>query len=191
MTLGERRQKLVEAALQVIGRSGVPAATTRAIAAEAGMPLASFHYAFESHEALMLEAMDTLHRLELERCAALELGGQDVAAMVAGVLDWCLDDVVQRRDAHMSSLELVDHALRAEGQQHRPAAWREARLDVLAAKVERFLADRPELGEHDARLLADTILAMADGLVLRYLSTGDEAMTRRLVAPTARLVSAT
>ena len=37
MTLAERRQKLIAAALAVVARNGVAAATTRAIAAEAGV----------------------------------------------------------------------------------------------------------------------------------------------------------
>ena len=46
----QRRDALIGAALQVVADRGVAAATTRAIVAEAGMSLASFHYAFESRD---------------------------------------------------------------------------------------------------------------------------------------------
>lgn len=49
----QRRAALIEAALRVIARDGLAAATTRAIAAEAGMSLASLHYAFTSRDELI------------------------------------------------------------------------------------------------------------------------------------------
>ena len=45
-----RREALIEAALRVMERDGLTAGTTRAIVAEAGMSLASFHYAFSSRD---------------------------------------------------------------------------------------------------------------------------------------------
>jgi AcrR family transcriptional regulator len=50
-----RREALIEAALRVMERDGLTAGTTRAIVAEAGMSLASFHYAFASREELLRE----------------------------------------------------------------------------------------------------------------------------------------
>ena len=51
----ERRASLARAARTVIARDGLAAATTRAIVAEAGMPLASFHYAVASRDELLRE----------------------------------------------------------------------------------------------------------------------------------------
>ena len=51
----QRRALLVQAALRVIAKQGVSGAATRAIVAEAGMSLASFHYAFRSHDEMMRE----------------------------------------------------------------------------------------------------------------------------------------
>ena len=42
-----RRRELIAAALRVVASRGLHEASTRAIVAEAGMSLASFHYAFE------------------------------------------------------------------------------------------------------------------------------------------------
>jgi TetR/AcrR family transcriptional regulator, regulator of biofilm formation and stress response len=50
-----RRQQLVAAAFRVIGRDGFAAATTRRVCAEAGAPLASFHYCFASKQELLTE----------------------------------------------------------------------------------------------------------------------------------------
>jgi DNA-binding transcriptional regulator YbjK len=56
----QRRAALVQAALRVVAARGVQAATTRAIVAEAGMSLASFHYAFESRDELMSELVTSV-----------------------------------------------------------------------------------------------------------------------------------
>ncbi len=57
MSVDERRALLLDAALVVMARDGVAAATTRAIAAEAGMALASFHYCFRSRDELLAEVI--------------------------------------------------------------------------------------------------------------------------------------
>ena len=50
LPVARRQELLLEAGARVIARCGVAGATTRAVVTEAGMPLASFHYAFDSHE---------------------------------------------------------------------------------------------------------------------------------------------
>lgn len=59
MSVEKRRAALVSAAYRVIADLGVEGATTRRICAQAGMPLASFHYAFESRTALLRAVIDT------------------------------------------------------------------------------------------------------------------------------------
>ena len=54
----ERRAALAAAARTVIARDGLAAATTRAIVAEAGMPLASFHYAVASRDELLRDVVE-------------------------------------------------------------------------------------------------------------------------------------
>lgn len=49
----ERRDELMDAAIVVMGRGGVAAATTRAIAEEAGVPQGVFHYCFRSKDELV------------------------------------------------------------------------------------------------------------------------------------------
>ncbi|SDB90452.1 regulatory protein, tetR family [Raineyella antarctica] len=58
LPIARRRELLLDAGVRVIARSGVAAATTRAIVNEAGMPLASFHYAFTNHEEFLLRLIE-------------------------------------------------------------------------------------------------------------------------------------
>ena len=114
----ERRVALVLAAVQVIGRGGVSAATTRAIVAEAGMSLASFHYAFTSHDELMAEVVRWV--IAEERGAILPEGVE------AGSLEDVARAGLQRYfellradpDREQAVNELALHALRTPGMQH-------------------------------------------------------------------------
>lgn len=78
--VSRRRDLLLEAGARVVARSGVAAATTRAIVAEAGMPLASFHYAFASHEEFLLRLIER----ELVPAPAPRPTGDSFAAALEG-----------------------------------------------------------------------------------------------------------
>jgi TetR/AcrR family transcriptional regulator, regulator of biofilm formation and stress response len=56
--VSDRRGVILEAALRVIARHGADGATHRAVAAEAGVPLASTTYHFASKDALVHEALE-------------------------------------------------------------------------------------------------------------------------------------
>src|SRR5947207_4628607 len=56
--VSNRRRAIVEAALAVIGRGGVDAVTHRAVAGEAGVPLAATTYYFGSKAELVQEALE-------------------------------------------------------------------------------------------------------------------------------------
>lgn len=78
ISAAERRQQLIEAAFRVMARDGVAAATTRAIAAEAGAPLASFHYCFRSKEELLRELTPALVGRMLEGAVAEIQAAKDI-----------------------------------------------------------------------------------------------------------------
>jgi DNA-binding transcriptional regulator YbjK len=71
--VSHRRRLIVEAALRVIARDGVNAATHRAVAAEAGVALASTTYHFSSKGEIVAEALElAIDRsiAAVERCTA-------------------------------------------------------------------------------------------------------------------------
>lgn len=188
MSLAERRHKLIEAALRVIGESGVPAATTRAIAAEAGMPLASFHYAFESHQNLMGEALSALVTGELADDVAWRPEGDSVEGLVASILGHHLDDLVARTEVHRTLSELCDYALRTEGLQEVPAEWRQRRLERLTASLE---AHERATGIRLPRPVDDFaqyLLVTCDGMTGTYLATHDEGLVRGVAGSCSTMV---
>jgi AcrR family transcriptional regulator len=68
---GEKTRALViQGAIRALGAIGVTGTTTRQIAAESGVHLASLHYHFDSKTALLLAVLDTI--VEEDRAAVLE-----------------------------------------------------------------------------------------------------------------------
>lgn len=65
--VAERREQLTQAAMQVMRREGAWALTTRAVAKEAGVPLGSVHYAFDSKMSLLRAVFGT----DIESTAAV------------------------------------------------------------------------------------------------------------------------
>ena len=83
----ERRAALIDAALRVVSRNGLAQATTRAIVAEAGMSLASFHYAFESRDELVDELITTVIGREQQAVLPDPITGQTLREILeAGLL---------------------------------------------------------------------------------------------------------
>lgn len=111
----ERRQALVQAALEVIADSGLAAATTRAIVARADMSLASFHYAFPSREALLIELIDSVTKGEMAALADIVEQAPSVEETVEGALLAYLDFLVEHSAREHAMLELTHYALHHEG----------------------------------------------------------------------------
>ncbi len=94
MSQVDRRQQLIEAAIRVLQRDGVGHVTTRAIAAEAGAPLASIHYTFGSKDEIVRAAFeqvitDLLAELEagVTPGAGIQAAANDLCRAVGGLLD--------------------------------------------------------------------------------------------------------
>lgn len=187
MSLAERRHRLIDAALRVIGEHGVAAATTRAIAAEAGMPLASFHYAFESHQNLMGEAMAAVMGDEMAAQRAWQPRGKSTSELFGSVLEAHLDDLVARTAVHRTVLELGDYALRTEGLTEVPREWRSRRAEQLAAQLDKQARQSGVRLPEQPEKLAQCLLVLTDGLTRAYLVTGDEALVRSIASTSATM----
>ncbi|MEL4317746.1 TetR family transcriptional regulator [Leifsonia sp. YIM 134122] len=185
----ERRVALVLAAVQVIGRGGVSAATTRAIVAEAGMSLASFHYAFTSHDELMAEVVRWV--IAEERGAILpdgiEIGSLEVVARAG--LQRYFDLLRADPEREQAVNELALYALRTPDMQHLARQQYEG-YHALAAAALTFAAEhtgsewtRPV--DEVARLL----VALTDGLTLAWLVDRDDTAARQLIDNAAALVA--
>ena len=194
----DRRIALVRAALRVVAERGVAQATTRAIVAEAGMSLASFHYAFQSRDELMVELIR--HVVDEEATAVLPEGsiddanGQDEREPLRQILR----DGLQRYADHVSReplrekamLELTQYALRSPELHHLAVAQYE-RYHALAAEALDSAARRSgSVWLHPVGEVARLLVSLTDGLTIAWLVDRDDAATAKLLDVTADSVAA-
>jgi AcrR family transcriptional regulator len=179
MSVHERRAELVTAAFRVVAERGVAAASVRAICSEAGMALASFHYAYESRDELMAELVRVVVDAERQAMLPPSTPGESFRDTVRLGLERYLQHL--RSDPHREKamLELTQYALRtppleavASRQYERYHALAE---DALAAAAERWNMTWTMPVVDIARILVVVI----DGVTMSWLVTRDDVAAAR------------
>lgn len=180
----ERRAALVQAALHVVAARGVAAATTRAIVAQAGMSLASFHYAFTSRDELLGELINTALEQEertLAPALAPEFEPVSMRDAIRAGLEHYFRGVKADPQREKAMFELTHWAMRTPGmdvlarrQYDRYYALAEAALDVAGDKSGRSW-DRPPAE------IATLLVALTDGLTIGWLVNRDDAAAAALM----------
>jgi TetR/AcrR family transcriptional regulator, regulator of biofilm formation and stress response len=187
MPADQRRAALIEAALVVMARDGLAAGTTRAIVAEAGMPLASFHYCFHTRDELLRELIQMVVTRELEAslgamAAGEELDGKSGRAQLTAILRAALSGYLEHIAANpgheLVLFELNHHALRTP--ELSDLAVEQYRQYYAAA--EQVLAQAGELaGVHwrvELPVLARLVVTVLDGATTTWLADRDTDATR-------------
>jgi AcrR family transcriptional regulator len=176
----------VHAALRVVAERGVTAATTRAIVAEAGMSLASFHYAFSSRDELMAELIKYV--VSQEEVAIFGGGEQQdlpaggtirdyVYAGLRGYVDLLHRDPLREK----AMFELTQYALRSPGMTFLAQEQYDHYFALAASALEHAADmagcewDRPV--EDVARLL----VALTDGLTVAWLVNEDDTAATSII----------
>ncbi len=186
----ERRAALVQAALRVIDRDGVHGATTRAIVAEAGMSLASFHYAYRSRDELISEVIRWVVENEQQVSLAALRPGMDVRAAVRAALQAFFDLLAAQPSHEQAMVELMFYALRTPELDGLPgvqyASYFRVARELLEAATE-LLGIRWSL---PIDRLERVLIAATDGLTLAWLADRDDAAAARLMDFTADTLAA-
>jgi DNA-binding transcriptional regulator YbjK len=167
----ERRQRIIEAAIRVVGEKGLAGLTHRSVAAAADVPLGSTTYHFKTLDELMVAALRQANEGFAKVVASrggLEDARADLATELAGLVgEWLAGD----RTGVELECELYLAALR------RPA------LRPVAAEWAEDLADR--LARRTDPLTARALVALVDGICLQVLLTGvpyDEEYAREVLS---------
>jgi AcrR family transcriptional regulator len=176
-----RRAALVEAALRVMVRGGPAAGTTRAIVAEAGMPLASFHYAFASRDELLRELVHRVLGQELTAATGSMDAGGGLAGCLRQAAAGYLEHLEREADHEQLMLELTLHSLRDPAL--RPLAQQQYRAYVSAAT--HLLEQAAELTGARWRRpvpeLARLLITLVDGVTTTWLVDRDTPATRAVL----------
>jgi AcrR family transcriptional regulator len=190
MPVAERRTRLLSAAFDVISRSGVSGATTRAIVDEAGMKLASFHYAFESREELLAQLVDVVVATQEVVLDIPADAGADLRDLLERGLLSYFDQVRANPLRERAMFELTQYALRtptmdgvARRQYARYRDLAEASLREAAART--GCVWRAPLDQ-----LAAELVALTDGITLAWLADGDDDRASRSISFAARALAA-
>lgn len=185
----ERREELIAAAIRVIARRGVASATTRAITAEAGMPLGAFTYIFGTQDELMTAVIDTV--IEQERFAA-ESRAIDPTSMTAALrsgLEGYIDLLERDPDHEIALLELALVARRRD-----PAGQMRAQWETYFRTAEQVLVYAAEItGSRWTQPVADLarhLVVVVDGLTTTWLADGDSDAARRTASFAAAALAA-
>jgi DNA-binding transcriptional regulator YbjK len=165
-----RREQILEAALRVIGRSGRQAVTHRAVAEEAGVPLGSTTYYFDSRDDLLGQALEHVAASEAERYAkrAEELRNVKTPRELA---DRLIDELVaaaEDRIAYIAEYEIWLEAGRRPELREAAQSWCDAEQRSVAVGMEALGSSAPAT---DASL----VVAAIDGLGERVLARDEDA----------------
>ncbi len=197
MPTAQRRELLLDSAFHVIARHGVDGATTRAICAEAGVTLSTFHYVFASRDDLLaalvqrgIAAELTVISAALESAATCDSRGRDgLLTILTDALTGYLDGVIDDPEREQAMISLNQYARQTEGL---AAFGREMYLQYYQVVELGLAAAAAQAGVRFNRPTADLaplVVAATDGMTLAYLNTRDRRICETIVEATVTLLS--
>ncbi|WP_328297987.1 TetR family transcriptional regulator [Streptomyces sp. NBC_00435] len=164
----DRRQRIIDAAIRVVGAKGIAGLSHRSAAAEADVPLGSTTYHFATLDDLLVAAL----RQANESFTPVLPPGTDLAASLARLLGELLSGDRARAELEY---ELYLAALRRPALRPVAAEWYEAVAGALSERVD--------------PATARAVVAVMDGLSLQVLLTGaeyDESGAREILGRVMR-----
>lgn len=183
----ERREALIAAAFRVIGKQGLSHASTRAIVAEAGMSLASFHYAFESRDQLLELLIKEVLAGEQRAILPANLTGKSLTESLTEGLQGYLDHLRADPGREQAMLELTQYALRsalplAEGQYEQYTRFALESLELAAQQTDSEWTVPPSV-------VARLLVALTDGFTISWLIDRDDAHAQASVEAAAKAIA--
>lgn len=167
-----RRQQLVAAAFRVIGRDGFAAATTRRVCAEAGAPLASFHYCFSSKQELLTELTEqTMAGLMAAQSEATLL--ETVEESLVATLRHYWQTVEDDPNRESVLMALTQHALREASLDGVAQRQYMAYHDTARASLEAIAKGLQVNWVLPVEQLARMLVVVTDGVTLAWLVDRD------------------
>ncbi|QHT57853.1 TetR family transcriptional regulator [Cellulomonas sp. H30R-01] len=119
----ERRDRIVDACLEVVGEVGVAGASSRRVAAAADVPLGSITYHFDSVDALLFEAFERFTRRMSDRFEASMAAVDGVEEARQAVVDLVAVDVLTDPHELVLTHELYTLAARDPRYRRLTHAW--------------------------------------------------------------------
>jgi DNA-binding transcriptional regulator YbjK len=179
-----RRLALLEAALRIVAELGTGAVTHRRVAEEAGVPLASTTYWFESKAQLLTAAFELAAKRDVGRLdshvAMLSRLPGSIDAVVSALVEPLDEERRNGEGSLLATYALLLEAARRPALQELAHDWTEVYLSALGHLLQRAGSTTPRA---DAKLLLGT----TNGLLVEQIASGRPS---NLSGPLRRLVSA-
>jgi AcrR family transcriptional regulator len=183
----ERRERLMEAGLELIGTEGYPATSIERLCSHAGVSTRNFYEEFAGREDLLMRLHDRIIEQAVtavfnafDEAADAPLGERLTRAIGAFVTTTATDP----RWARLSFVEVIGVSNAVEA--HR-IAWRERWAGFLVAEAERAV-ERGEAAPRDFRLGAVALIGAVNELVHHYsIGGGHDGSLDDVIAEIVRL----
>lgn len=185
--LDERRVRFISATVKVIREKGIANATTRRIAEEARVPLASLHYTFKSKEELFVATMKELAEAGQREIEAKIFKGIGVSNAVATIIKSYIEWIKTSRVDQLVEYELHLWAHRHPEFSDLPSESYRTWLDFVRRLLILANGDQHENCAIDIENLTRTVLALIDGLNLQLQLYGDLSIDASLMTVTRAL----
>ncbi|GGS06696.1 TetR family transcriptional regulator [Streptomyces humidus] len=180
-------EELVEAAVRVIGREGVAAATTRKIAEEAGVPQGTVHYWFADKNELLQDVVRSMVE-RLDRSVAMgdrPDGGATIEDLRAGLRAAWAEVSGDDPGTQLGYYELTALALRNPSMRELARQQYGSYRDLAAHALAPVLAD-VEPGR--AAAVAQFVAVTFDGLALAWLADPEGTQPEQVIQLLAEAV---
>ncbi|MFH8805608.1 TetR/AcrR family transcriptional regulator [Streptomyces sp. NPDC017936] len=174
----ERRRLLVAAALRVMKRDGIAAASTRAISAEADMPHGAFHYCFRSKKELYAALLASDIEIDLTEAwpdIHPEMSTED---NIRTLLHAFWSQIENDPEGQLVLFDLGSLALRDPELQDLPQWEERAALEKAAGYLRRFAQEAELEYSQPEECLAELLLASLNGITWSWLSHKDNVRAR-------------
>jgi AcrR family transcriptional regulator len=174
--VAQRRQELIQAALEVIATHGIDGATTRRIADQGNANVAMVHYCWDSKEDLFAEVFDHVaatYRKVIEGSDPHTTLPDTAAQILRGVMQCYLDSP----SFTTATFELVNWARRQHGD--RGIAVYDQAFATVRKALQEAAGDTaaPEVIDEIVYVLA----TLADGFAVNWITYGDPAAAQQQI----------
>lgn len=177
MSVTERRQRLIDAAITAMLRDGVPDTSTRSIVAEAGMQIGVFHYCFRSKDELIVEVARTINQRAFSEIGDILSTSSSAEEAIRKGTTAYWNHVRANREERLLLFELTQSALRHEEQGAAALEQYHTYLHGMSGFLAAAAALENRRWRSGSDHMARYILAVLQGASLQWLVTSEEPET--------------
>lgn len=182
------REKLFEAATELMVSKGYHAASVSDIAETAGFSKGAFFSNFDSKADLLVALMQRFKAVEIQRLAAALDSGASAAELSEGLVVY-VDNLKHNKACVILDVELQLMAARDAAFAQHYHDLHQQNCEALGTLIERIFNHRGKQAPMDRRALAMLFTAVSEGLVLQGLDDPAEPIKRVLDALIATAAS--